>query len=685
MAADLGTIGEAFVEVRARLGKLESDLTKARKASTKAADEMDRPFKRLRKTLGSVKAGYALVAVGALAAGVAFAKARQSFDATIDALDSVDKASRRLGVSAQALQEWRFAAELAGVSSQTFDNSLRVLVRVSEEATKGLGEGGNALRSLGLSMKEVAGLNPEQLFSRVIRELGKIEDAGERLRIAVKLFESEGAGLVVLAGDFDELAKRAREAGVAIDDGTIRAAVEAKDKLAELSAVTSTRLAPSLVQIAPIFVALGESLLGAATGAESLFRKFRQLLEIKAFGIEEQIADADVKLVSLNERMGFFVGLLGNVPKGSEEFVNTKDQIVRLQMEIEKTSDSIVKLRQERDALADTGSDRPGGGSLTAGVKAQEEALARLESLFDSVRTPGEKLRIVLKGLSDDLKVGAIDSEQYIAGVNAIGVAFADLEAQSPGQQLLAEVLNAAKEPAEELKEKIEELNAALGRGEITTFEYGEAVNAIGVQFEALADTAEDAGSKITDVAERGAGDFGSLFSGILIGSEDAGQAFERFAARAVESLASVVFEALATRAALAALNLIPGINVGVALAGREHGGPVSLGQPFIVGEKGPELFVPRSAGVIVPTSPTLSAPSFNAATRSESGQLDITLNLINHGPPIEASSPRQTASPGQGVSFELILKAMINRQIGEGSFDQSLGRSFGLQRTGRF
>ena len=34
---------------------------------------------------------------------------------------------------------------------------------------------------------------------------------------------------------------------------------------------------------------------------------------------------------------------------------------------------------------------------------------------------------------------------------------------------------------------------------------------------------------------------------------------------------------------------------------GKAHGGPVSAGTPYIVGERGPELFVPSSSGSIVP------------------------------------------------------------------------------------
>ena len=44
-------------------------------------------------------------------------------------------------------------------------------------------------------------------------------------------------------------------------------------------------------------------------------------------------------------------------------------------------------------------------------------------------------------------------------------------------------------------------------------------------------------------------------------------------------------------------------------LEGREKGGPVNSGQPYIVGEKGPEIFVPRNAGGIIPNSAISTPP----------------------------------------------------------------------------
>src|SRR5690606_19540464 len=40
---------------------------------------------------------------------------------------------------------------------------------------------------------------------------------------------------------------------------------------------------------------------------------------------------------------------------------------------------------------------------------------------------------------------------------------------------------------------------------------------------------------------------------------------------------------------------------LGFRIPGRAMGGPVMAGQPYVVGERGPELFVPRQAGTVVP------------------------------------------------------------------------------------
>jgi phage-related protein len=61
-------------------------------------------------------------------------------------------------------------------------------------------------------------------------------------------------------------------------------------------------------------------------------------------------------------------------------------------------------------------------------------------------------------------------------------------------------------------------------------------------------------------------------------------------------------------------------------LVGREHGGPVGAGQPVIVGERRPELFVPHTSGTILPR---ITQASGGGGGRGGGG---MTINLVING-----------------------------------------------------
>lgn len=74
----------------------------------------------------------------------------------------------------------------------------------------------------------------------------------------------------------------------------------------------------------------------------------------------------------------------------------------------------------------------------------------------------------------------------------------------------------------------------------------------------------------------------------------------DEIAARAVQTgLGSIgIGSASAGNGALGLGGLLPGtLGAMLGLPGRATGGPVSPGRPYLVGERGPELFVPTSAG----------------------------------------------------------------------------------------
>jgi phage-related minor tail protein len=72
------------------------------------------------------------------------------------------------------------------------------------------------------------------------------------------------------------------------------------------------------------------------------------------------------------------------------------------------------------------------------------------------------------------------------------------------------------------------------------------------------------------------------------------------------------------------------GLGGGTSLPGRASGGPVSANSPYLVGEQGPELFIPRSGGTIIPNGQTMSALGSSSA--------NVTYNISA----VDASSFRQ-------------------------------------------
>jgi len=146
---------------------------------------------------------------------------------------------------------------------------------------------------------------------------------------------------------------------------------------------------------------------------------------------------------------------------------------------------------------------------------------------------------------------------------------------------------------------------------------------------------------------------FGTSFKGIVDGTMTAQQALASFFQSVASSFLDMAAKIIAKWIEMTILNSIlrifPGgglagsggagfdmgsLNgVGMAgfnpgnsfnLAGRAAGGPVSAGMPYMVGEKGPELFLPRSSGTIIPNN-ALSAGTTNVVVNVDaSGNSNI-------------------------------------------------------------
>ena len=105
--------------------------------------------------------------------------------------------------------------------------ALQRFTRRAAEAAQGTGEAKDALAQMGIALRDQSGnlRRSEDLLADVADAFARIEDPAERVRLAFKLFDSEGVALVNLLSDgsgaLEEMRERARDLGIVLDDAQL--------------------------------------------------------------------------------------------------------------------------------------------------------------------------------------------------------------------------------------------------------------------------------------------------------------------------------------------------------------------------------------------------------------------------------------------------------------------------------
>ena len=146
--------------------------------------------------------------------------------------DNIDKMSQKMGISAEAYQEWDAVLQHSGASISSLLPSMKTL---SMQAQKG----NEAFQALGISEQEVANLSKEDLFSRVIEGLQGMEEGTQRTAIASALLgrgaTELGALLNTSAEDTQKMRDRVHELGGVMSDEAVKAAAAYQDQLQDMN------------------------------------------------------------------------------------------------------------------------------------------------------------------------------------------------------------------------------------------------------------------------------------------------------------------------------------------------------------------------------------------------------------------------------------------------------------------
>lgn len=231
----LDALRREIVSTEADMKKYEGQLEEVGKASddvaedTQEAERHTASFGETAKKAGAIAAaGFAAIA----AAMVAVVKGLgDMITETAEYGDEVDKMSQKMGISAEAYQEWDFIMQHCGTSMDSLKSSMKTLATAAET-------GNDAFAKIGLSQEQIANMSQEDLFAATIAGLQGIDDTTERTYLASQLLgrgaTELGALLNMSADETANMRDRVHELGGVMSDEGVKASAAFEDSLLDM-------------------------------------------------------------------------------------------------------------------------------------------------------------------------------------------------------------------------------------------------------------------------------------------------------------------------------------------------------------------------------------------------------------------------------------------------------------------
>lgn len=189
-----------------------------------------------------------------------------------EAADALGKTADKLGLSTERLAAFQLAAADAGVETGTLNKLLTDAQRRLGEAATGTGATYDALRSLGLGVRELQQLSPDELFLRYADSINSLKSRAEQFSVAQDLFgkSAQEAFTLIAAGRpaIDQAAETVDRLGLALSRVDILKIEQANDKLGLLAKVSQAFGQQLAAALAPFVSELVDRLTGVGVAAD---------------------------------------------------------------------------------------------------------------------------------------------------------------------------------------------------------------------------------------------------------------------------------------------------------------------------------------------------------------------------------------------------------------------------------
>ncbi len=204
--------------------------------------------------------------------------------------DHIDKTSQKLGISAQAYQEWDAILQHSGTSIDSFGAAFKTLSNAAADGSKATTE---AFEKLGLSIQEVQSMSKEDLFATVISRLQQMEDGTERTAIGADLL---GRGIMELgpllntsAEDTEAMRQAVHDLGGVMSDDAVKGSAAFQDSLQDLQTAAKGAGRGILLELMPLGTSIMDGLTGALKKAQEILAPVMESVKAAFDGLKETI------------------------------------------------------------------------------------------------------------------------------------------------------------------------------------------------------------------------------------------------------------------------------------------------------------------------------------------------------------------------------------------------------------
>jgi lambda family phage tail tape measure protein len=550
------------------------------------------------------------------------------------------------------------AIATSGGNADNAGKMLSAFAKFIDSAASGSSEAQKTAAKLGVSFQDLGKLSQEELLNKVVANLGKIEDPVTRNAKAMEIFSKAAKGV-----DMVGFAEKMSQVNPLIEqqEKAIKAAADTYDLLAQSSRdvmlILATELGPILkatvdylktlsdqgISLSGIFKTVFQTVtvLGSEIGYffgaifDEIAHTYNNAVTLVTKGIDAAIAgnekyNASVK--AKRQNLDFFQDQVMGVSTGrsgvDERRTDNKPKPTSGGRKVSESKDAETERKRQMKIYAD--------GAANALKSAEDDAKDRAEffSMYDKGNSAvAERQRLMGIALSNEKEMMQLEFRTYEFRQEDAALEKEQLRIK---QQLAAslEEIDARRDLTMEARQQAEARENALAQKslDIAKEKYNLTVGLRQGSFEE--GIAKQASRFLRDMPtdlEQGA----KAFDSVMGSMESAIDRFVRTGKLGFKDLAkSIIQDMIAIQLKAAAsgfLSSLFGSMFGMksnpyqpaavtGYVGYADGGSPTVGQPAIVGERGPELFVPRSAGTIIP----------NHALGGMGGTTNVTNNYIN-------------------------------------------------------